>query len=130
MDVLLIDDHPIIHVTLDAVARLAIPGARVHPETTLEGALERARRLPQLGLVLLDPGLPGYAGLEALHRFRQEFPGLRLVVVSATEDAATIDAAMAGGAVGYLLKSSAPSEMVAALKVVHSGGTYVPAPGR
>ena len=130
MHVLLIDDHPIIHVTLDAVVRLVIPASEVHPETTLEGALEQARRLPDLGLVLLDPGLPGYADLQALHRFRQEFPDPRLVVISATEDAQTIHAAMAAGAAGYLLKSSPPNVMVAALKQVLAGGSYNPVAGR
>ena len=126
LNVLLIDDHPIIHVTLEAVVRTGIPGAQVHPETTLAGALECAGRLPDLGLVLLDLGLPGCTGLEALHRFREAFPGPSLVVISATDDAGTVEAAIAAGAAGYLPKSSAPSLMVAALKLVLSGGTYVP----
>jgi len=125
--VLVVDDHPVLHVTLGAVAQQVLPGAGVHAETSLASGLEHAGRLGDgLALVLLDLGLPDCSGLQALTRFREAFPGVRIVVVSATEDPASVHAAMQAGAVGYIPKTTAPNLMVAALKLVMSGGTYLP----
>lgn len=126
MDVLIVDDHPIIHETLSAAVRAAVPGANVHAEASLASGLARARRLESLGLVLLDLGLPGCSGIEALTRFLRAHPGTRIAIVSATEDTATVQAAIDAGAAGYIPKTSAPGLMVAALKLVASGGTYLP----
>lgn len=127
MDVLIVDDHPIIHQTLTAVVRKAIPGATIHAETDLASALARARCLMRLELVLLDLGLPGCSGIEALQRFRQALPNVRVVVISASEDSATVHAALAAGAVGYLPKTVPPMTMVSAVQHVAAGGTYAPA---
>jgi DNA-binding NarL/FixJ family response regulator len=127
MHVLIVDDHPIIHRTLGAVATAAISGAEVHVEMTLSDGMSLARRLKdKLELVLLDLGLPGYTGIEPLIRFRKAFPKLRIAVISATEDSGTVQTAMEAGAVGYIPKTSSPGLMVAALKLIASGGLYVP----
>lgn len=127
MDVLIIDDHPIIHQTLAAVVRKAIPGATVHTESDLAAALECARGLKELGLALLDLGLPGCSGIDALQRFQQAHPKVRVVVVSATEDPATVHAALGAGAAGYLPKTISAKTMISAVRHVASGGTYAPA---
>ena len=126
MDVLIVDDHPIIHETLGAVVKRALPGATVRAEKDLAGAIDCARRLNKLELVLLDLGLPGCTGIEALRRFRKALPRARVAVVSATEDPACMRSALEAGAVGYILKTSAPSVMVAAVRLISEGGTYVP----
>lgn len=128
MHVLIVDDHPILHHTLGAVASAAIPDAQISVEASLSGALARAGRLAgELKLVLLDLGLPGCSGLEALTRFRMAFPEPRVVIVSATEDAESVEAALRAGAAGYIPKTTAPALMVAALKLIASGGIYSPA---
>jgi DNA-binding NarL/FixJ family response regulator len=75
---------------------------------------------------VLDLGLPGCDGLDALARFRKAFPKLPLVVLSGTCDRASILAALEAGAAGFIPKTSKPDVMIAALKVVAAGGTYVP----
>lgn len=128
MDVLIVDDHPIIHQTLAAVVRKAIPGATIHAASDLDAALARARSIPKLGLTLLDLGLPGCSGIESLQRFQRAMPKARVVVISANEDPATVQAALAAGAAGYLPKTVPPNTMVSAMRHVASGGTYAPAP--
>jgi DNA-binding NarL/FixJ family response regulator len=109
------------------VARSVVPEAQIHAETTLAGALERARELrADLELVLLDLGLPGCAGIEALTRFRAAAPTVRIVVISANEDPATVEAAIQAGAAGYIPKTTVPPQMVEALRLVLSGGVYLP----
>jgi DNA-binding NarL/FixJ family response regulator len=125
--ILVVDDHPLLHETLGAVARSVVPEAVIHAETTLAEALERARELrADLELVLLDLGLPGCTGIEALTRFRAAAPTVRIVVISAIEDPATVEAAIQAGAAGYIPKTTVPPQMVEALRLVLSGGVYLP----
>ena len=98
MDVLIIDDHPLIHETLSAMVRNAIPGASVHAHSELGAAIVQGMELPDLRVALLDLGLPGYSGIEALERFRSAFPNVRVIVVSATEDPKVMEKAIEAGA--------------------------------
>ena len=66
MDVLLVDDHPVIHETLRAIVRSVRPEAEFHGQFDLASGLAQAKRLGALGLVLLDLGLPGCSGTEAV----------------------------------------------------------------
>jgi DNA-binding NarL/FixJ family response regulator len=127
MDVLLIDDHPIVHDTVRAMLRSLRPSADFHSQFDLESGLSEARRLDELQLVLLDLGLPGCAGVEALVRLRKAVPHARVVVISADEDAERVRAALAEGAVSFLPKTLRPKAMVDALRVILDGGTYTPA---
>jgi DNA-binding NarL/FixJ family response regulator len=126
MRALVIDDHPLVHEIMPAVLRKALGEVAVATEATLEAGLSRAAGAVQPDLVLLDLGLPGCEGLDALARFRMRFPELPLVVISATCDRASILGALEAGAVGFIPKTSKPDVMIAALKVVAAGGTYVP----
>lgn len=126
MNVLIVDDHPILHAVLGAVARSVFPEAAVHFARTLEDACERAREFAPLDLVLLDLGLPGCLGLSALETFRGYFPSLRTIVVSAKEDRTTVLCALELGAVGYVPKTHDASLIAAALRLVAEGGIYVP----
>ncbi|MGA8006285.1 MAG: response regulator transcription factor [Burkholderiales bacterium] len=126
MQVLVLDDHPIIHEIMKAVLEQALGPTTVHHESSLDAALERAAQLEQLDLVLLDLGLPGCAGLDALTRFRARFPRVPIVVLSADDTAATVRAALAAGASGYVPKTSSPALMQSAFRLVASGGIYIP----
>jgi two-component system, NarL family, nitrate/nitrite response regulator NarL len=129
MDFLLVDDHPLIHQTLAAVVRSLVPAARIHSESDLAGALSRARELLQLELVLLDLGLPGCSGIDALVRLRRALPRARIVIISANEDAASVRGALDAGAVGYVPKTSQPRVLTEALRLILDGGIYVPPQG-
>jgi DNA-binding NarL/FixJ family response regulator len=126
MDVLIVDDHPILHETLGAVVRSVAPQAQVYSELDLGGALARARQLKDLELVLLDLALPGCSGIEALVRFLKVLPRARVVIISATEDSGSVRAALDAGAVGYLPKTSDPKVIAEAVRTVLAGGSYVP----
>ncbi|MGH8667652.1 MAG: response regulator [Burkholderiales bacterium] len=126
MRVLLVDDHPMIHEVLGAVARGVFPGADVEVASDLAQAIERAGSGALPDLVLLDLGLPGCSGIDALTTFRNAYPHARVVVVSANEDRASVVGALEAGAAGYVPKTHAPPLVAAALRVVAEGGTYVP----
>lgn len=126
MRVLLVDDHPMIHEVMRAVAQRALGVEEMFVEKDLAAGLARARAAKPLDLILLDLGLPECSGIDALIRFRKAFPQAPIVVISATEDAGTVRAAMAQGARGYIPKSTPTPVMEAALRLVAAGGTYVP----
>jgi len=126
MEVLIVDDHSFIHETLSAVVKRAVPHATVHSEIDLAGAIERAQQLGRVDLVLLDLGLPGFTGIEALKVFRRTLPEIRVAIVSAFEEADRMREALAAGAAGYIPKTTPPGVMVAAVRLINEGGTYVP----
>jgi DNA-binding NarL/FixJ family response regulator len=125
MRALVVDDHPLIREIVSAVLAKTFGEVTVASEATLEAALARAEA-QHPDLVVLDLGLPGCQGLDAVSRFRSQFPQVRTVVLSAVCDRDSILGALDAGAVGYIPKTSKPEVMIAALKVIAAGGTYVP----
>lgn len=126
MDILIIDDHPIIHEVLGAIARNAFPEARLHFAMDLNEAYAHSRGAQGLDVVILDLGLPNCTGIEALSRFRTIHPDVPILVVSACDDRETVMKAMRSGAAGYVPKSAKPQVIAGALRVVAAGQIYVP----
>ena len=125
MNVLIVDDHPMMQEYLSGAVAHAFAGVTARTAGDLESALE-AVRTEQPQLVLLDLGLPGCGGIESLLRFRKQFPDIRVVVVSAVEDQATIRGALAAGAAGYIPKTVNAKVVAHALRLIAEGGIYVP----
>lgn len=125
MNVLIVDDHPMMLEYLSGAVARAFDGASVHTASDLEAGLQSVRERP-FHLALLDLGLPGCGGIESLLRFRKQFPDIRVVIVSAVEDQAAIRGALAAGAAGYIPKTANPKVVVNALRLIGEGGTYVP----
>jgi len=125
MNVLIVDDHPMMLEYLSGAVARAFDGASVHVAPDLEAGLQAARERP-VHLALLDLGLPGCGGIESLLRFRKQFPDIRVVIVSAVEDQAAIRGALAAGAAGYIPKTANPKVVVNALRLIAEGGTYIP----
>lgn len=87
-------------------------------ETAL-GLLPTARKP---GVLLLDLGLPGVSGLEALGRFKELAPEMRVIVLTSFDDQESIFKAICAGASGYLLKSAELSQVTSAIREVVAGG--------
>ena len=126
MDVLIVDDHPIVLETLRTVVNKAVTGASVSTAKDLASGVSCARRLKKLGFVLLDLGLPDCTGVEALLRFRKLFPRIRVAVVSANEGRSSILDSLRAGAAGFIPKTLPPLIMVAAVRLIAEGGIYIP----
>ena len=76
--------------------------------------------LPEVALV--DRGLPGVSGIEGIRILRQRHPTIRLVVLTVYDDDDRIFDALCAGACGYLLKKTAPHDLVERVKEAASGG--------
>ncbi len=125
MNVLIVDDHPMVLEYLSGAVGKALPDAVVRTAGDLSAALELAGDIA-LGMVLLDVGLPGCGGIDSLLRFRKAYPDVRAVVVSAEDDHASIRGALAAGAAGFIPKTGSPKVVINALRLVAEGGRYFP----
>ncbi|MBW7901129.1 MAG: response regulator transcription factor [Rhodocyclaceae bacterium] len=77
-------------------------------------------------LVLLDLALPGVDGLTCLGLYRQRYPALPVVIVSAYDDAHTVNRALQAGAAGFVPKAYSGDRLLDALRKVLDGTIYVP----
>ena len=82
MEVLVVDDHPLIREIMPAVLRRAFGEVSVVGVGDLEAAFQRLAHHKAPDLTLLDLELPGHHGLETLRRFRWKFPDVPVAVAS------------------------------------------------
>ncbi|RRS03127.1 DNA-binding response regulator [Aquabacterium soli] len=126
MKVLLIDDHPLILAALRSV----IQGLGDHVEVASASSGAEARAMLQADssfeLVLLDLHLGDADGFDLLTEFRGAYPGLPVVVVSASDRTSDVIRAIDLGAMGFVPKRASNETLVDALRQVISGGVYVP----
>jgi DNA-binding NarL/FixJ family response regulator len=126
MEILLIDDHPVIQELFPELLRKAFGDVTVIPATDLDSAFRHLAHHNAPDLALLDLGLPGHSGLDTLRRFRWKFPSVPVAVLSSTEDPATVRVAQGMGVSGYLFKTATPEETVKALKQIAAGEKFFP----
>ncbi|MGZ3495932.1 MAG: response regulator [Vulcanimicrobiaceae bacterium] len=81
-----------------------------------------AREHPDLAII--DIGLPGMDGVTLTQRVRSELPDTRVVIVTMIDVEREVLAALAAGADAYVLKTSDPHRIVAAVEVARDGGAY------
>ncbi|MDH5571184.1 MAG: response regulator transcription factor [Gammaproteobacteria bacterium] len=127
MKILMIDDHALFRDGL----LLVIDGLDANIEAFEAGSYETAIDIiathSDLDLILLDLGLPGMSHLDALLALRKQAPDSLIVVLSGTEDHQMVEQVLRHGARGYITKSSPANVILHALKLIISGGTYIPA---
>ncbi len=126
MKVLVVDDHPLILEALKQVLRDLDPDIEIIEARDGRQALDQAQLHPDLSLILLDLTLPYMHGFDLIGELRTTSPELPVVVLSATEDRDTVLRAINDGAMGFIPKSSKTEVLIAALRLVFSGGVYLP----
>jgi DNA-binding NarL/FixJ family response regulator len=89
------------------------------------GALVAAVASIQPDVIVLDISMPVLNGLEAARRISKQFPHIRLVFLTMHEDRDLMLEAFRAGAAGYLLKRSAASELILAIREVVQQRSYV-----
>jgi len=124
--ILVADDHALIREAFRHLLSGQVSGATVLEAGDCEAAYQLIEQHSDLDLVLLDLRLPGTGGMAMLEKLRADHPTLPIVVVSALEDPGTVRSALARGAMGFIPKSSSNEVMLNALRLVLSGGRYLP----
>jgi DNA-binding NarL/FixJ family response regulator len=124
--ILSVEDHELFRDGLRyALAALPDPPEWVEALTGAE-ALRALESDSEIGLVLLDLGLPDQDGLAWLRTARERFPTVAVAVVSGSERPSDARAALAAGAVGYVPKAAGRAVILSALQLILAGGVYVP----
>lgn len=124
--VMVVDDHTLFRrglvALLSAEGRFEVVGEA--------GDATQAQRLaaqcaPQV--ILLDNHLPGVKGVDALPGLRVAAPGARVLMLTMSEDASDLGAALRAGAAGYVLKSAEHDELVQAIERAARGEASISA---
>ena len=79
----------------------------------------------QPDVVFMDLNMPGQGGIEATAYITQQWPDIKVLVLTVSEEPADLSRALGVGAQGYVLKNASPTEIVDALRNVHQGWVLV-----
>ncbi len=121
---LIVDDHQLVRSGL----RRLLEGEEdmtVEDEAGTADDGVRLARLHKPDVILLDVVMPGGSGLDAIPEIREAAPEARILTVSMQDDPSYVRQAFASGASGYVLKEAADDELLAAVREVAAGGSYV-----
>lgn len=123
---LLVDDHPVVHVALEAAL---IKSSRPY---RLQAVQDDVQALAQLAaadfaLVILDIGLPQVDGLQLLKKIRRNYPQQPILIYTAQEEEIYARMAYVAGANGFVHKGSRLEQLVLAIETVLSGELCFPA---
>ncbi len=125
MHVLLIDDHEMFRQGIKFLLTDLDDKVRFTEAGTCEEALAILDE-ESIDLILLDLNMPGSDGLGALHDIHLAHPGIPLSVLSGIDDPEVIRRAIDAGASGFVCKASSSKVLIAGLRLILAGGTYLP----
>ena len=123
MKILIVDDHPIVRAGLRRLLAGEV-GAEICESADGKAALT-AFREQRSDVVILDLNLPGLGGLEVISQRRATDPNAHVLLLSMHDDPIHVTHALQAGAAGYVSKRALPDEILAAVRRVAVGQTYV-----
>jgi DNA-binding NarL/FixJ family response regulator len=122
--VVLADDHVTVRhglkLLIDSQNDMIVVGEASDGEAAVQRALEA---IPSV--VVMDISMPGMNGLTATRRLKHEQPAIAIVVLTRHGDDAYLQELLRAGVSGYVLKQSAPAELLHAIRAVAAGGQYL-----
>jgi len=124
--VLLADDHTLVRTGIQMILQ-HIPGVEVVAEARDGREALQLIKTAQPDVVLMDIAMAGLNGLEATAYITQEYPEVRVIILSMHASEQYVVQAIRVGAAGYLLKDAAKTELETALQAVARGDIYLSA---
>ncbi len=127
MKIIFADDHKLVREGIIPFLKGLADDVQVLEAESCEQALALAQQHPDADLVLMDYVMPpGLDRLAAVKAFRDKHPELPLVILSGIDEVDDIEQVLDAGALGFVEKKSAAQVMMSALRLVLSGGVYIP----
>ncbi len=120
--ILLADDHRLL---CEAFTKLLEPHCEVLGTFGDGRSLLAAAKSLSPDIVVLDIAMPLLNGLDTARQLRETMPGVKIIFLTMNEDPDLVTEAFRIGASGYLLKNSATTELLQAIKEVHQGRSYI-----
>ena len=121
------DDHPLFRDALRQAVATVVASAKINEAGSFEELTALLEREPDVDLILLDLSMPGISGFSGLIYLRAQFPAIPVVIVSASDDAATIRRSMDFGASGFIPKRFGVETLRDAIGKVMNGDVWIPA---
>src|SRR6185436_16466710 len=121
--VLLVDDHDVVRKGIRAILEDRYPAITIYEASSGEGALD-ALSAP-FDAVVLDLSMPGRSGIDLLAEIKHRFPKLPVLIMSLHGEEQFAVRALRAGASGYLTKSAASEQLIAAFERIVRGGRYI-----
>ena len=121
--ILLVDDHAVVRRGVRAILEDQLPGAQVAEAADGDAALLALGE--RFDALVLDLSMPGRSGIDLLAEIKHRHPQLPVLIMSLHGEEQFAVRALRAGASGYLTKSTAPEQLVAAVTKIARGGRYV-----
>jgi len=122
--ILLVDDHPIMRDGIRALLDLHNDIEIVGEASEGKEAIEKVQD-PAPDIVVMDIAMPGMDGLEATRRIRKKKPKVKVIVLTQHDNREYILACIKAGAAGFVPKGALGSDLVAAIRAVHKGESFL-----
>lgn len=126
LKLLVVEDHALVREGLVQTLRRLEDEVEIFDVADCEQSAATLEQERDFDMILLDLGLPGMDGLTCLGMLRQNYPSIPVVIVSAFDDAHTVNQALRLGASGFVPKAYSGDRLLAALHEVLDGGIFVP----
>ncbi|MDO9438788.1 response regulator transcription factor [Hydrogenophaga sp.] len=126
LKILVADDHHLVREGLKLALREIDPAIVIVEADTLGKAIDAYRNNTDFDLVLLDLTMPGNTGMSVLEGFENSCPDARVVVISASYDLQTVQAAVRRGVLGFIPKLAGKDALISAVRFILAGGIYIP----
>jgi len=120
------DDHPLFRDAISQAIVGFLPDCRLELVGDLDSLRTLLKALGSVDLVMLDLAMPGATGVSGIIQVRAEFPDSPIVVVSASEDPATVRRCLDLGVSGFIPKSSSSADIQAAIENIQLGEIWIP----
>lgn len=124
LNVVLAEDHKTVREGIKLLVNAQVD-MRVVGEAGDGAAAIRTVREKQPDVVVMDISMPEMNGLKATRKLKTEFPDLKILTLTRHSDDSFLEQLIAAGASGYVLKQSAPAELISAIRTVGGGRAYL-----
>lgn len=123
---LIADDHPLFREALQAALLPFFNDMEVIEADTLHNTISAIKKHPNIDVILLDLTMPGADNYYGLTSVIDKCANIPVVVITATDNAESVNIAMHLGAKGFIPKSYTSRKMAHAIMNVLNGGTFIP----
>ena len=124
--IVIADDHALVRGGMDVLVKSVIPNVQTSQSYDFSTTIKLLEELKNVDILLLDLLMPGMNSIESVKYICKKWKDLSVIIVSAKEDNNLIKDILQAGAVGYIPKMCSPELMVNAIRLVISGGIYIP----
>lgn len=124
--IIIADDHALVRGGIALLVRILNADCEILEANSYEKTLSLLAETDNVDLVLFDLFMPGVRNIDDVAYICRTWPDVPIILVTVEDDISTIHSALKAGVSGYIPKSSTPEVTMSAIRLVLSGGLYLP----